>query len=85
VQYDAGEMSTKELVLEAIQRLPAGVSLQQIRDRIEFLAALDRAEQSLDRGKGLSQEEVEARFETSVRSWATKSSGRRKHSKTSKL
>ena len=77
-------MSTKELVLEAIQRLPDGASLEQIRERIEFLAALERAEDSLDRGWGVSQEAVEARFESSVKAWRAKSSGRRKLSKTLK-
>lgn len=77
-------MSTKELVLDAIQRLPAGASLEQIRERVEFLAALERAETSLNQGKGLSQEEVEARFESAVKAWPSKSSGRRKLSKTSK-
>jgi hypothetical protein len=77
-------MSTKELVLEAIQRLPDGASLEQIRERIEFLAALKRAEDNLDRGRGIPQEEVEEHYESSVKAWRAKSSGRRKHSKTSK-
>jgi hypothetical protein len=77
-------MSTKELVLEAIQRLPDGASLEQIRERIEFLAALERAEESLDQGRGIPQEKVEAHFESSVKTWRAKSSGRRKRSKTSK-
>jgi len=77
-------MSTKELVLEAIQRLPDSASLQQIRERVEFLAALEHAEESLDQGKGVTQEEVEARFEATVKTWRTKSSGHQKLSKTSK-
>ncbi len=77
-------MSNKELVLGAIQRLPDDASLEQIRERVEFLAALERAEDSLDQGKGISQEQVEARFESTVKSWPTKSSGRRRLSKTSK-
>jgi hypothetical protein len=77
-------MSTKELVLEAIQRLPDSASLEQIRERVEFLAALERAQESLNCGKGIPQDEVEARFESAVKAWSTKSSGRRKLSKTSK-
>jgi hypothetical protein len=77
-------MSTKELVLEAIQRLPDTVSLEQIRERVEFLAALDHAEASLDLNKGVTQEAVEARFESTVKTWRTKSSGHQKLSKTSK-
>jgi hypothetical protein len=45
---------------------------------------LKRAEDNLDRGRGIPQEEVEEHYESSVKAWRAKSSGRRKHSKTSK-
>jgi hypothetical protein len=77
-------MSTKELVMQAIQRLPDSASVDQIRERVEFLAALEHAETSLDHGKGVPQEVVEARFESAVKTWRTKSSGHQKLSKTSK-
>jgi len=47
-------MSDKELVIDAIERLPIDASLAQTRARVEFLAALKEAERSLDRGRGRS-------------------------------
>jgi aminoglycoside phosphotransferase (APT) family kinase protein len=76
-------MSDKELVLSVIQQLPARATLGQIRSRIDFLAALKEAEESLDRGDGVSHEEVKRQFASWVKSWRAKSSGRRKHSKIS--
>ena len=83
-RYGTNEMSMKELVLEAIQRLPNSASLEQIRERVEFLSALDRAEESLNLGNGVAQQDVAARFESAVKTWRTKSSGHQKLSKTSK-
>jgi predicted transcriptional regulator len=76
-------MSDKEMVLRTIRRLPADVSVQQIRERVEFIAALKEAENSLDRGEGVSHEAVEKQFDSWVKEWHSKSSGRRKRSKTS--
>ncbi|GEM_PF-1365432 len=62
-------MSDKEMVLRTIRRLPADVSVQQIRERVEFIAALKEAENSLDRGEGIPHEAVEKQFDCWVKSW----------------
>lgn len=76
-------MSDKELVLDVIQRLPKSASMRQIRDRVEFLAALKEGEDSLARGEGVPQAEVEKRFAGWVKKWRSKSSGRNRRSTTS--
>ena len=55
-------MSDKEMVLDVIQRLPKSATLRQIRERVEFLSAIKEGEESLDRGEGVPQEEVEKQF-----------------------
>jgi predicted transcriptional regulator len=77
-------MSDKEMVLEAIQRLPKAATMRQIRERIEFLAAVKEGEDSLDRGEAVPHGEVERRFATWAKKWRSKSSGRNRHSTTSR-
>jgi hypothetical protein len=55
-------MSDKEYVLDVIQRLPKSVTLRQIRERVEFLAAVKEGEDSLNRGEGIPQAKVEKQF-----------------------
>ncbi|PYK14728.1 MAG: hypothetical protein DME55_14740 [Verrucomicrobia bacterium] len=57
-------MSQKEIVLDAISELPDGVSLQEIADRIEFLAAIQKGLDQLDRGEGIPNEEVKRQLAT---------------------
>ena len=76
-------MNDKELVLDVIQRLPRSATLRQIRERVEFLAAVREGEESLDRGEGVPQEKVEKQFAAWVKKWRSKSSGRHRHSTTS--
>ena len=59
--FDGGRfqpMSQKELVLEAIQELPDDSSIDQIADRVEFLAALQKGINDLDRGDTIPHETV---------------------------
>jgi predicted transcriptional regulator len=76
-------MSDKEMVMDAIQRLPKSATMREIRERVEFLAAIKEGEESLDRGEGIPQEKVEKQFATWVRKWRSKSSGRNRRSTTS--
>lgn len=69
-------MSEKQLVLDVIQRLPADATIEQMRERIEFLAALKTAEESLDRGEGVPQAAVERQFAVRAKRRRSKSSGR---------
>lgn len=58
-------MTQKELVLDAVSELPDDVSLDQIADRVEFLAAVQKGFDQLDRGEGISHEDLKRQ----VASW----------------
>ena len=68
-------MTDRQLVLDAVQRLPRQATLAEIRDRVEFLAALREAEDSLDRGDVVPHKQVEREFASWVKSWHTRSTG----------
>jgi predicted transcriptional regulator len=51
-------MTQKELVLDAIKELPEDASLDEMADRVEFLAAVQRGLDQLDRGEGIPHEEI---------------------------
>jgi hypothetical protein len=76
-------MSDKELVLDVLERLPKGATLDQIRDRLNFLAEIREAQSSLKEGKGIPLADVREQFSSWVNEWNSKSSGRRKRSTTS--
>ena len=52
-------MSDKEAVVELMKRLPSDVSLREIIQEIEFIAAVRESFNEIDRGKGIPIEEVE--------------------------
>ena len=51
-------MSQKELVLDAIQELPDDSSIDQIADRVEFLAAIQKGINDIDSGDTVPHEEI---------------------------
>jgi len=57
-------MTQKELVLDAINELPDEASMGEIAERIEFLAAIQRGIDQLDRGQGIPHEEVKRQLAT---------------------
>ena len=46
-------MTEKEIVLETIRALPDDCSLEEIAERIEFMAAVQKGLDQLDRGEGI--------------------------------
>lgn len=60
-------MTQKELVLDAINELPDDASLDQIADRVEFLAAIQKGLDQLDRGEGIPHEDIKRQ----LASWLT--------------
>ena len=60
-------MTEKEMVLEAVQKLPDDSSIDDIADRIDFLAAVQKGFDQLDRGEGIPHEEVKKQ----LASWLT--------------
>ena len=60
-------MTEKEIVLETIRALPDNCSLEDIAERIEFMAAVQKGLDQLDRGEGIPNEEVKKQ----LASWLT--------------
>ena len=61
------DMTEKEIVLETIRSLPDNCSLDEIAERIEFMAAVQKGLDQLDRGEGIPHEEVKKQ----LASWLT--------------
>lgn len=57
-------MSQKELVLEAIQELPDDASIDQIADRVEFMAAIQKGIDDIDRGDTIAHEDIKRQLAT---------------------
>jgi len=57
-------MTQKKLVLDAIGDLPDEASLDEIAERVEFLAAIQKGIDQLDRGEGIPHEEVKRQLAT---------------------
>jgi predicted transcriptional regulator len=57
-------MSDKELALESIQRLPANVTLDAIAERLEFLAAVRKGLNQIERGETVPHDEVKRQLAT---------------------
>ena len=51
-------MAKKEIVLEMIRALPDDCSLEEIAERIEFMAAVQQGLDQFDRGEGILHDEV---------------------------
>ena len=62
-----GPMTEKEIVLETIRALPDDCSLEEIAERIEFMAAVQKGLDLLDRGEGIPHDEVKRQ----LASWLT--------------
>ena len=51
-------MTAKQRAIESIQELPEDCSLDEIADRVEFLAAIQKGLDQLDKGEGIPHEEI---------------------------
>jgi predicted transcriptional regulator len=60
-------MTEKEIVLETIRALPDDCSLEEIAERIEFMAAVQKGLDQLDRGEAIPHDEVKRQ----LASWLT--------------
>jgi predicted transcriptional regulator len=60
-------MSDKEAVIELLNRLPSQVTLREILQEIEFIAAVKEGLDEIDQGQGVSIEAVEKMIEA----WTT--------------
>jgi predicted transcriptional regulator len=61
-------MSGKEMVIEAVRRLPEQVNIEEIADEIAILAAIQKGERDADSGRVVSHDEMKKR----LGSWISK-------------
>jgi predicted transcriptional regulator len=64
-------MTEKEMVLKTVGELPDDCSIEEIADRIAFLAAVQKGLDQLDRGEGIPHEEIKRQ----LASWLCRSIG----------
>ncbi len=55
------------MVLKTIRELPDDCSIDEIADRVEFLAAVKKGLDQLDRGEGIAHDEIKKQ----LASWLT--------------
>ena len=55
-------MSTKELAIESIQKLPADATWEDVQERINFMAGVRKGLRELDEGKGIPHNRVREEF-----------------------
>lgn len=60
-------MTEKEIVLQTIRALPDDCSIEEIAERIEFMAAVRKGLDQLDRGEAIPHDEVKKQ----LASWLT--------------
>lgn len=65
-------MSDRQLVLEAIQKMPEAASLSEIMDELRLVASVRTGLEESERGEGVPHERIAPLLE----GWITKSSGR---------
>lgn len=56
---NTGNMSSKEIIKDLLLRLPDEISLHQIAQEIEFIAAVRQGVAELDRGESVTVEQLE--------------------------
>ena len=61
-------MSTKELAIETIRKLPETASWEEIEERIHFYAAIERGRADMRNGQVVAHEEVKE----NLKEWITK-------------
>jgi hypothetical protein len=60
-------MTEKEIVLETIKALPDDCSLEEIAERIKFMAAVQKGLDQLDNAEGIPHDEIKRQ----LASWLT--------------
>ena len=57
-----GQMTVKEQVLQAIQRLPEDIDYRDVAEAVAFLAAIVEAEEDIQAGRVISNEQMKSRI-----------------------
>jgi predicted transcriptional regulator len=61
-------MSTKDLVLDTIKRMPNTATWEDIEERIRFLAAIEKGRKEIREGKVVPHQEVRNRLHSWISS-----------------
>jgi predicted transcriptional regulator len=70
-------MSNRELVIDVLNKLPEDAPIEEILEKIEFVAGIKEGLEQSERGEGVSPEEARRL----MREWISKSSRSRVHPK----
>lgn len=55
-------MTRKEEILEALESLPDDTSIEEAIERLQLLAAIERATRQIEAGEGISHEQAKERL-----------------------
>ncbi len=65
-------MTDKQAVMDALQRLPEGASLEEITEELRIMAAVRRGRAEVDAGHSKTQQEVRDLLQSWATAWASK-------------
>jgi len=65
-------MTDKQAVIDALERLPEGVSLEEIAGELQIMAAVRRGRSDIVAGRSKGHEEVEQLVESWATSWTSR-------------
>ena len=65
-------MTDKQAVIDALERLPEGASLQEITEELHIMAAIRRGRADIVDGRSKSHDEVEQLVESWATAWTSK-------------
>lgn len=65
-------MTDKQAVLDALQRLPESVTIEEITDELRIMAAIRRGREDVASGRTKTQEEAEQMLESWATAWPSK-------------
>jgi predicted transcriptional regulator len=65
-------MTDKQAVLDAVQRLPDAISLEEITEELRIMASIRRARADIAAGRTKTQEEAERLLESWATAWTSR-------------
>jgi predicted transcriptional regulator len=65
-------MTDKQAVIDALERLPEGASLEEITAELQIMAAVRRGRADIASGRSKSHEEVEGMVESWATAWTSR-------------
>lgn len=65
-------MTDKQAVIDALQRLPEDVSIEEITEELRIMAAIRRGRTDIAAGRTRTQEEAERSLESWASAWTSR-------------